>query len=160
MRPLVRMMLSNIQDALEYSGAIRMDKADTPGLLADVVKDGYIDFNVNDLQGNIDYLIVDGTLPVEPTRSPETWMNILQILNQSGLQMEYKAGKMVEEAIRAMGLSDLDQFKISEEERKQGMTPSQQLSLMEKMRGANVMPQEQLSREVEKGNLIPMRQAA
>ena len=82
------------------------------------------------------------------------------ILNQSGLQMEYKAGKMVEEAIRAMGLSDLDQFKISEEERKQGMTPSQQLSLMEKMRGANVMPQEQLSREVEKGNLIPMRQAA
>ena len=43
-------------------------------------------------------------------------MNMLQIVNQSGLQMEYKAGKIVEEAIRAMGVSDLDQFRISEEE--------------------------------------------
>jgi hypothetical protein len=107
------------------------------------------------LQGDIDYLVVDGTLPVEPTRNAETWMNMLQVIGQSGLQMEYKTGKVVEEAIRAMGVSDVDQFRISKEEASQGMTPSQQMAMMEKARGANVMPEEQLQREVEKGNLKP-----
>ena len=31
---------------------------------------------------------------------------------------------------------------------------------MEKMRGASVQPQENIAREVEKGNLVPMREAA
>ena len=80
---------------------------------------------------------------------------MLQVIGQSGLQMEYKTGKVVEEAIRAMGVSDVDQFRISKEEASQGMTPSQQMAMMEKARGANVMPEEQLQREVEKGNLKP-----
>ena len=110
------------------------------------------------LQGDIDYLVVDGTLPLEPTRSAETWMNMLQVMNQTGLNMEYKVGKIAEEAIRSMGVADLDQFKITETEQQQGMTPSQQMSMMERMRGANVMPQDQLEREVQKGNLKRMGQ--
>ena len=39
------------------------------------------------------------------------------------------------------------------------MTPSQQMSLMEKARGANVMPNEQMQNEIQKGNLIPAREA-
>lgn len=160
-RPLVRMMTGNIQDALEYNGSLRIDPNDNNGLLQDAIQDGYLDFNVGDLQGDIDYLIVDGTLPIEPTRSPETWLNILQVLNQSGLQMEYNAGKMVEEAIRSMGVPDLEQFRVNQAKLQQeGPTPSQQLAVMEKMRGASVMPNEQLQNEVQKGNLIPMRQAA
>ena len=130
-----------------------------PGQLADMVEDGYIDYTSRDLQGQIDYLVIDGTLPVEPTRNAETWMNMLQMMSQTGLNMEYKMGKIAEEAIRALGISDLDQFRISEEERQQGASPSQQIALMEKMRGASVQPQEEISREVEKGNLIPMREA-
>ena len=87
---------------------------DSPGELTNMIKDDYIDFDISMLQGEVDYLIVDGTLPVEPTRSAETWMNMLQVMNQTGLNMEYKVGKIAEEAIRAMGVSDLDQFKISE----------------------------------------------
>lgn len=158
-RPMVRMMVNNIQDALEYNGSIRIDEDRMPSALSDVVQDGYIDFNVGDLQGNIDYLVIDGTLPLEPTRSADTWMQMLQIMSQTGLQMEYKMGKVAEEAIRSLGVSDLDQFRISEEERSQGMTPSQEMAMMEKMRGASVQPSENVQREVEKGNLVPMREA-
>jgi hypothetical protein len=157
-RPLVRMMAQNIQDSLAYEGSVRIDPDSMPSYLAGMVQDGYIDFDVaRDLQGEIDYLIIDGTLPLEPTRNAETWLNMLQVLNQSGLIMEYKAGKIAEEAIRAMGVVDLDRFRISPEERQQGPSPSQQLALLEKMRGASVQPADQVSREVERGNLIPMR---
>jgi len=152
-RPLVRMMVGNLQDALEYEGSLRILADDSPGQLSGLIKDDYLDFDVGMLQGDIDYLVVDGTLPIEPTRNAETWMNILQVMNGAGLNMEYKVGKIAEEAIRSMGVSDLDQFKISSQERQQGMTPSQQMSMMERMRGANVMPQEQMQNEIQKGNL-------
>jgi hypothetical protein len=155
-RPLVRMMVSNLQDALEYEGSLRVGAGDSPGQLSGLVKDDYIDFNIGMIQGDIDYLVVDGTLPVEPARNAETWMNMLQVMNNTGLNMEYKTGKIAEEAIRAMGVSDLDQFKISKQEQDQGMSPSQRMSMMEKMRGASVMPQDQLEQQVKAGNLKPM----
>ena len=132
-----------------------------PSQLVGMVDEGYIDFDTsNDLQGQVDYLVVDGTLPLEPTRNAETWMNMLQIMAQTGLNMEYKMGKIAEEAIRALGISDLDQFRISDEERQQGPTPSQELAMMEKMRGATVQPEEQIQNEVSKGNLVPISEAA
>jgi hypothetical protein len=160
-RPMVRMMVANIQDALAMSGSLRVDQDNMPTQLATLVEDGYIDYDVSkNLQGDVDYLVIDGTLPLEPTRNAETWMNMLQIMSNTGLNMEYNAGKIAEEAIRAMGITDLDRFRISQEEMQQrGPSPSQQLALMEKMRGASVQPTDQVQREVEKGNLVPMRQA-
>lgn len=158
-RPMVRMMVSNIQDFFASQGAIRIGESDNAGNLRKMVKDGYLDFDISDIQGEIDYLVTDGTLPLEPTRNAETWMNMLQIMNNTGLNMEYSTGKIAEEAIRAMGVSDLDQFKITKEQQAEGLTPSQQMSLMEKARGASVKPQGQIDSEVQKGNLIPMRQS-
>jgi hypothetical protein len=161
-RPLVRMMVANIQDALVYNGSVKVPEDNMPNALAPMVQDGYLDFDVTkDLQGEIDYLVIDGTLPLEPTRNAETWVNMLQIINQTGLNMEYNVGQMAEEAIRAMGITDLDRFRISRDQLQQnGLSPSQQLSIMEKMRGASVQPQEDIQQEVQKGNLIPMRSAA
>ena len=132
-----------------------------PNQLASMVEDGYLDYDVSkDLQGDIDYLVIDGTLPLEPTRNAETWMNMLQIMQQTGLNMEYNAGQIAEEAIRAMGITDLDRFRVNQEDMAQnGPSPSQQLAIMEKMRGASVQPAEQVDREVERGNLIPMSEA-
>ena len=160
-RPMVRMMTANIQDSLSMSGSIKIDSSNMPTQLADMVQDGYIDYDVaKDLQGDIDYLVIDGTLPVEPTRNAETWMNMLQIMSQTGLNMEYNAGQIAEEAIRAMGITDLDRFRVSKEQlNAEGMSPSQQLALMEKMRGASVQPNEQVQSEIQKGNLIPMSEA-
>ena len=154
-RPMARMMVGNIQDALIYEGSLRMSATEAPPGLRDLINDDYLDFDVSMLQGDIDYLVVDGTLPVEPTRNAETWMTMLQTINQTGLQMEYKTGKILEEAIRSMGITDLDQFKISTEDRELGPTPSQEMNLRELARGASVQPGEQVSRQVEKGNLIP-----
>lgn len=156
-RPMVRMMVSNIQDFFSPDGSIRINEGDSASAVANMVKDGYLDFNIQEIQGDIDYLVVDGTLPLEPTRNAETWINMLRTLNETGMAMEYNAGKIVEEAIRSMGVSDLDQFKIGKEQQAAGPTPSQQMMLMEKARGASVKPQEQIEQEVQKGNLVPMR---
>ena len=159
-RPLVRMMVSNIQDALAYEGSIKVDHNNMPTQLAPMVEDGYLDFDIQALQGDIDYLVIDGTLPLEPTRNAETWMNMLGILNQTGLQMEYNAGQIAEEAIRAMGITDLDRFRISKEQLQQeGPSPSQQMAMMQAARGAAVQPQDQVERQVERGNLVPSAQA-
>jgi hypothetical protein len=158
-RPMVRMMVQNLQDAVSMNGSLRMIDTDTPGALQGQIEDGYLDYDVGMLQGEIDYLVVDGTLPIEPTRNAETWLTMLQTISQTGLQMEYKAGRIVEEAIRSMGVSDLEQFKISPEEQQQGMSPSQQMAMLEKSRGATVQPQEQIEAEAQKGNIIPMREA-
>jgi hypothetical protein len=161
-RPMVRMMTNNIQDALTMEGSIKVDPDNMPTQLSSVVDDGYLDYDVSkDLQGEIDYLVIDGTLPLEPTRNAETWMNMLQIMDKTGLNMEYNSGKIAEEAIRAMGITDMDRFRISQDElQAKGPSPSQQLALMEKMRGASVQPQGDIQNEVQKGNLIPMRQGA
>jgi hypothetical protein len=86
-------------------------------------------------------------------------MSILQIMHQTGLNMEYNSGKIAEEAIRAMGISDLDQFRISPEQLQQGMSPSQQMAMMEKARGASVQPEGDVQSQVSQGNLKPMRAA-
>lgn len=160
-RPAVRMMVQNIQDSLAYSGSLRVDQDSMPTQLASMVEDGYLDFDVTkDLQGDLDYLIIDGTLPIEPTRNAQTWIDMLQVLHQTGLMMEYNVGRIAEEGIRSMGVTDLDRFRISKEERDQnGMTPSQELAIMEKMRGASVQSGEQIERQVERGNLAPLREA-
>jgi hypothetical protein len=155
-RPMVEMMVSNIQDAITFDASIRVNDQ-MPSQLVAMAKDGYIDVDIQALQGNIDYLVIDGTLPIEPTRSPETWVNVMQVVHQTGLDMEYNIGQMAEEAVRSMGVSDLDRFRISDEERQaKGLSPQQQISMMERMRGSNptVMPQEQLARQVERGNLV------
>lgn len=156
-RPMVRMMVSNVQDFFANEGSIRLGADDTAAPVADMIKDGYLDFSLQDMQGDIDYLVVDGTLPLEPTKNAETWINMLKMLNETGLSMEYNSGKVVEEAIRAMGVADLDQFKISKEQQAQGPTPSQEMMMREKMRGANVQPAQDIQQEVQKGNLVPMR---
>lgn len=158
-RPMVRMMVANIQDFFAPESSIRISENDSASSVADMVKDGYLDFSLNDIQGEIEYLVVDGTLPLEPTRNAETWITMLRTLNETGMAMEYNSGKIVEEAIRSMGVSDLDQFKISKEQQDQGPTPSQQMMMMEKLRGANVQSQEQIEDQVQKGNLVPMREA-
>ena len=142
-------------------GSIKIDQLNMPNQLSGMVEDGYLDYDVQkNLQGDIDYLVIDGTLPLEPTRNAETWMNMLQIMSQTGLNMEYNAGQIAEEAIRAMGITDLDRFRVSKEQLEQeGPSPSQQMQLMEKMRGASVQPQGDVQNEVQKGNLIPMSEA-
>jgi hypothetical protein len=155
------MMTANIQDSLSMQGSIKIDQLNMPNQLSSMVEDGYLDYDVQkNLQGDIDYLVIDGTLPLEPTRNAETWMNMLQIMSQTGLNMEYNAGQIAEEAIRAMGITDLDRFRVSKEQLEQeGPSPSQQMQLMEKMRGASVQPQGDVQNEVQKGNLIPMSEA-
>tara|TARA_B100000029_G_scaffold509808_1_gene599798 strand:+ start:1465 stop:3384 length:1920 start_codon:yes stop_codon:yes gene_type:complete len=159
-RPLVRMSVENIQDAIALNGSIRMGNDQSNETLEPMIQDGYLDYSNADLQGEIEYLVVDGTLPIEPSRSPESWLNAVQVASQSGLGMELDLKAMTLEAVRSMGISDIDRFRIPAEKlQREGPSPSQQMEIMEKMRGASVKPDEEIDRELEKGNIIPMRQA-
>ena len=71
-RPLVRMSVENIQDAIALNGSIRMGNDQSNETLDPMIQDGYLDYSNADLQGDIEYLVVDGTLPIEPSRSPES----------------------------------------------------------------------------------------
>jgi len=161
-RPLVEMQIQNLQIELadNYTDSLRIDPYNTPGVLADRIDDGYLEFTAEDIRGNVDYLIIDGTLPSEPSRDPKTWMDSIQIMSQTGLGEEYKLGMLAEEAIRGLGVNDLDKFRITKEERAEGRSPSQEFALKEQMRGANVQPAENVMREVEKGNLVSMNAGA
>jgi hypothetical protein len=156
------MMVANIQDALDYSGSIRVPQDQQNDILRGLDNNGYVDYDISMLQGQVEYMVVDGTLPLEPTRSPDTWMQILQTVGKAGLMMEYDTGRMVEEAIRSMGVPDVDQFRVSREQiQRDGLSPSQQLAIMEKTRGqSSVMPMDQLESQVTKGNLVPIRESA
>ncbi|MCA3717447.1 MAG: hypothetical protein IM674_04255, partial [Brevundimonas sp.] len=156
-RPLVHMMVSNLQDAIDYEGSMKVDPYNQPGILNDMVRAGYVEFTASDLQGPIEYLVIDGTLPTEPTRSPESWLNALQVLQNAGLGQEYNLGLFAEEAIRGFGIHDLDRFRVAPEQ--QGTLPNQQLDLLARMGQANVQPQDQIMNEVQKGNLVPMPMA-
>ena len=159
-RPLVRMSVENIQDAIALNGSIRMGNDQSNETLEPMIQDGYLDYSNADLQGEIEYLVVDGTLPIEPSRSPESWLNAVQVASQSGLGMELDLKAMTLEAVRSMGISDIDRFRIPAEKlQREGPSPSQQMEIMEKMWGASVKPDEEIDRELEKGNIIPMRQS-
>ena len=159
-RPMVRMMVANIQDSLSLSGSINIDGQNMPNQLASMVEDGYLDYDVSkDLQGNIDYLVIDGTLPLEPTRNAETWMNMLHHAAdrpQHGIQRwpDCRRGHPRDGHHRPRPLP-----RQPRDMAQNGPSPSQQLAIMEKMRGASVQPAEQVDREVERGNLIPMSEA-
>ena len=85
-RPMVRMMVANIQDFFAPQSSIRIADSDSASEVADMVQDGYLDFSLQDIQGEIEYLVVDGTLPLEPTRNvwylrneyALTWLNTWQ----------------------------------------------------------------------------------
>ena len=161
-RPMVRMMVSNIQDTLVDEGSIKVDAENMPGELSGLVEEGYLDYNVTkDLQGEIDYFVIDGTLPLEPTRSAETWMNMLQIMGNTGLSLEYNMGQVAEEAIRAMGVTDLDRFRISKQQLEQeGLSPSQEMQLYALQQGnTQVKSNSDIQTDVQKGNLVPLSSA-
>jgi hypothetical protein len=161
-RPLVRMQVANIQDALRFNESVRVSEREQNSILRGLADNGYVDVDVDMLQGEIEYLVVDGTLPIEPTRSPDTWIQILQVVNQTGLAMEYDMGRMVEEAVRSMGVPDVDQFRIDQKRlQAEGLAPHQQLAVMEKMRGqSSVVPAENIDKQLQAGNIIPLRSAA
>ena len=66
------------------------------------IQEGYLDFDADALQGDIEYLVVDGTLPIEPRIAIQSWLNAVQIASQAGLGMELDLKSMTLEAVRSM----------------------------------------------------------
>ena len=107
------MSVENIQDAIALNGSIRMGNDQSNETLDPMIQDGYLDYSNADLQGDIEYLVVDGTLPIEPfplsrvlaERSPGCIA-----VRPRYMELDLKA--MTLEAVRSMGISDIDRLRI------------------------------------------------
>ena len=157
-RPLVRLMVDNIQDSLDKKGELGLDGQNVPKELAGQVRDGFLDYVPADLQGDIAYEVISGVDKADPTRDPQVLLQVLQVLESTGMLAEYDASAIVNDLLlNAMGVSNLDEYRLKSDA---PMSPSQQLQMLQRTQGqTQVQEQEQVSREVERGNLVPIRQA-
>jgi len=87
-----------------------------------------------DLQGYFDFPIKDGRLPVDPSQNAELWSEVLRMVSEiPALTVQYDTSKIFEELAGALGVKNIDDFKI-----KVQITPNETLENMSRI--GDVMP--------------------
>ena len=100
---------------------------------------GDVRYNRSDIMGDFDYVVVDGTLPLNPEDNSENLIRSIRVLSETGAAQNYDMDKFVERLIESFGFQDVENWKKS---------PSE------------VVPDEQIMQQLQAGNLVPMGQAA
>jgi hypothetical protein len=133
-RPLVRQMITNLQHFEMDGGSVSMPEAmsaDNPS--------GDVQYTREEILGDFDYVVVDGTLPTSPEENSENIIRAIRVLSETGAAQNYDMDMFVERLIESFGFSDVENWKKQ---------PSE------------VMQDEDVMRQLEAGNLVPMGQAA
>jgi hypothetical protein len=93
----------------------------------------------DDIQGEWNFPIHDGSMPLDPLRTSETWEKALMAAAKiPEIAMQYDLGKIFERGLRALGVRDTEELK-----KPQPMNPK-------------VMPDGQVQQNVQAGNLVPL----
>lgn len=150
-RPMVQQMVSNLQYFSLDGGSIPVPSE----MLADVDKDGLLDWSVTDIVGQYDYVIVDGTLPVDAKENAEVLLRAVKIIADLGLSTEWDLKKFVERAIQQMGFDDIDTWKLAPDEARARAAALARFATP----NTQVVPNEVIMRQVEKGDAVPLREA-
>lgn len=137
--PLAQRMIANRQQFTtmeqwyKVTGNLAKDEA---------ARGGAIFVAPEDLAGDFDYTPIPGTMPTDPARQAQVWMQILQTVSQDpNLQMSPDGTKKLDitqilgEAVRHMGIRNLDDFYIS------------------------IQPDPAVQQGVQSGNMVPMSAA-
>ena len=111
----------------------------------------YVLANVNNLNGNYDYIPISGILPPDPVRMSRTWAQILETVSRLVpmlLQGPPPAdGKIpdinaiLKESIKSLGAKNIEEYYIA--------MPQMQ---------TQVMPDQQVQEQAQAGNMIPLQQ--
>jgi hypothetical protein len=93
-----------------------------------------IEVQPEDILGEFFFPIHDGSMPLDPVRTAETWQQIMTGMSKiPPLMAQYDIGKVFERAVRTVGVRNIEEFKIK----------------------AQVMPDGQVQQNVQRGNLVP-----
>jgi hypothetical protein len=132
--PLSQMMVSNTQQF--YDGEQQFKIA---GDLMQSTAPGFMQVTPDDILGFYDYVVVDGTLPIDRFAQANLWREIMAGLQQQPqLMMQYDMGKLFAWVAQLAGLKNINQFKLQ-------VTPDQVLAAQ--MQAGNTVPIQQGSSE-------------
>jgi hypothetical protein len=87
-----------------------------------------------DIQGEFFFPVHDGSMPIDPVRTSESWERIMGGMAKiPPLMQQYDIGKVFERAIRTLGVRNIEDFRVRPQ----------------------IMPDQQVMQGVQRGNLIP-----
>jgi hypothetical protein len=175
-RDLVGMMVKNIQYFGIHGGITKL-----PAELAKSA-DGWYEWKHGEILGEFDYVVTDGTLPVDPRANPANLLRAIRILGETGMFSKWSADKFIEQYLTISGFVDLDTWRLTPEQaRKQQQMMQQQMTAQDPnaqaaLTGAaaqmaqatgqapqmtnQVVPDDQIARDRERGNVVPISEAA
>lgn len=166
MRDAASMMVSNMQYFGVEGGQVKLP-AEFAG-----TKDGWYEWSQQEILGDYDYVVTDGTLPVDPRNNPENLLRAMRVLSETGMFAKWNGDKFVEQFLMMIGFTDVDTWKMTPEQSQQ---QKQQMAdqLLKQNPGARaqlahaagqvkneVQPTEQVMGDLSKGNVIPLADAA
>ncbi|NDD54611.1 hypothetical protein EBZ39_12175 [bacterium] len=163
MRQLAQMMLQNLQYFGIDGGLVKLPqemKQYIPGMS----EDGWYQWKQSDILGDYDYLVVDGTLPIDPRENTNNLIRAIKTLAETGTAADWKMNKFIEAYLRSEGFEDVENWKTTEVEKNQQMADIAKMKLAQQPQLANqpgggVIPNEDVAKGVQNGNLVPMDQA-
>lgn len=145
MRELCQMMVSNLQYFGVEGGVVRL-----PQSMGSSEEDAWYKWAQEEILGRFDYIVSDGTLPVDPRESTEVLLRGLKTIADTGTGQNWDIDFWVEQVIRSMGFYNIDDW-----QRKGAPAPSP--DVIQNAAPQNVVvPDEEILSEREKGNIVPL----
>lgn len=154
-KPWIEMCLSNNQQFMTESRFFRIVGSDANGMLKSAAEQGMqvikdrVFINPEEISDiGLDFVVNDGTLPMDPGKDAKTWIDLMGISAKYGIGLDLF--KLAERATMGMGITNLEDFRMQGDNSGMlgGMPPSNI--------NAQLMPDEQIMDEVQKGNLAPI----
>lgn len=176
-RDMVGMMVENLQYFGVAGGLVKL-----PPEYANQ-ENGWYQWSQNEIMGSYDYVVTDGTLPVDPRNNTEILLRALRVIGETGLAADFNLKKLTMHILQMLGFVDIEAFQATKQERDQQVSrmeqeavardPSAQAQIAQAASaiaqsqaqasgqlGQQVMPTEQVMRDAQAGNVIPLSQAA
>lgn len=166
MRRAASMMISNLQYFGVAGGQVKLplEYAGT--------SDGWYQWQQHEILGEYDYVVTDGTLPVDPRNNPENLLRAMRVLSETGMFAQWNGSKFVEQFLMMIGFTDIDTWRLTQEqsaEQRQKMgrqlleqNPGAQAQLAQAagQMTNQVQSDEKVMNDVQRGNVIPLAEAA
>jgi len=160
-RPMVLQMIQNLQ----YFG-IHGGQVELPRELANT-ENGWYEWHQKEILGDFDYQLSDGTLPADPRQNTDNLMRALRIIGETNTAPDWKMARIFTELFVSMGFTDVEEWRNTPIEGKKQLGMQQAAAAANNpgvaaqlaQTAATISSDEDISRDLEKGNIVPLSQA-
>ena len=164
-RPVVLQMIANLQYFGVEGGQVQL-----PREYADS-EHGWYDWKHEEILGEFDYLLSDGTLPADPRANTDNLMRAIRIIGETQTAPDWNMARIFTELFVSMGFTDVEDWRNNPAEAKQQLATQQASSVatnpgvasqvaasLQGMQGS-VAPDEEIAQDVQRGNVVPLSDA-